>query len=304
MKLLSIAIITYNRPDDLLYLLKNISKQKDADILLQEVIIINNASTADYSSCTTFIESQPLPFTYLYCNENLGVAVGRNKAIAMATAPVIITLDDDAYCKENDALVKINALFASAYRKENNVGVYCFKVIYGSTGQLQNNAFPHKKINEYSNKKRFLTSYYIGCGHAILKEVYNKAGSYPADFFYGMEEYDLGYRILNLGYSIVYDDSVTIIHNESPQGRNPTAQKMQMLWVNKSKVAYRYLPKIFFYTTALLWSFQFLKKTSFNIKMFFSGWKKIFRISATEKRTPVSKSTLQYIKKVDGRLWY
>lgn len=303
LKPLSIVIITYNRPADVLFLLHNITQQKNATELLDKVVVIDNASTADYTPVTEYIASQKLPINYVFSTKNLGVARGRNKGIAMVSSPIIITIDDDAYFKDNDALQKIELLFSSDYAQQNNIGVYCFKVFYGSTGALQQTAFPHKKFEAYKDKERFLSYYYIGCGHAIRKEVYDKAGQYPTDFFYGMEEYDLGYRILDLGYKIAYDNSVVIIHNESPVGRTPHAEKMQMLWVNKSKVAYRYLPKIYFYTTAIMWSFAFLKKTSCNMKMFFNGWKKIRKIPSTERK-PISEKTLDYIKSVAGRMWY
>lgn len=284
-------------------LLQNINRQKNAVELLESVIIINNDSQSSYKAVEDYIKSVNLPFQYILSKENLGVARGRNKAIAMAEAPIVITIDDDAYFRDTDALLQIEKLFSSQYALENNVGVYCFKVFYGSTGELQANAFPHKKFEDYKDKEKFLSYYFIGCGHAIRKEVYNKAGIYPVDFFYGMEEYDLGYRILDLGYRIAYDSSVAIIHNESPVGRTPHAEKMQMLWVNKSKVAYRYLPKKYFYTTAIMWSIEFLKKTSFNCKLFFKGWKKISTISPAERK-PISKKTVDFIKSVEGRMWY
>lgn len=304
MKALSIVIITYNRPEDVLLLLQNISRQKNAMELLESVIIIDNASQSSYQAVEDFIKNVELPFQYIHSTENLGVARGRNKGIALAKAPIIITIDDDAYFKEDDALIKIEQLFQTEYAQKNNVGVFCFKVFYSSTGELQSTAFPHKKIDKYKDKTQFLSSYYIGCGHAILKKVYDQAGEYPTDFFYGMEEYDLSYRILDLGYRIAYDSSVAIIHNESPKGRTAHAEKMQMLWVNKSKVAYRYLPKIYFVSTALMWSLQFLLKTNFNLTLFLKGWKKIFNIAGNEQRKTISRKTLEYIKSVEGRMWY
>lgn len=303
-KPLSIVIITYNRPGDVLLLLENIAGQYDAARLLESVIIIDNASTADYRPVQDFAAAQTLPFRYVRSEENLGVARGRNKGVALAEAPVIITIDDDAYFRDQDALQHIEGLFASDFARDNHVGVYCFKVFYGSTGELQVGAFPHKKFEQYKDKDRFLSYYYIGCGHAILKEAYRKAGIYPVDFFYGMEEYDLGYRILDLGYRIAYDSSVAVVHNESPAGRTPHAEKMQMLWVNKSKVAYRYLPYRYFISTAIMWSLQYLKKTAYHWPLFWKGWKKIFAIPRTEQRHTISKETLRYIKSVEGRMWY
>lgn len=303
-KNLSIVIITYNRPDDVLLLLHNITSQQKAEELLESVIVIDNNSEVSYSEVEKLVATASLPFRYIRSDENLGVARGRNKAVSMAKAPVIITIDDDAYFKEKDALLRIDALFRSEWALKNNVGVFCFKVFYGSTGALQTSAFPHKKIEKYKDKDYFLTNYYIGCGHAILKKVYDEAGIYPIDFFYGMEEYDLSYRILNLGYRIAYDSSVSIIHNESPKGRTTQAIKMQMLWVNKSKVAFRYLPIKYFISTSLMWSLQFLLKTNFNLKLFIQGWQKIMRIPKTETRNVIDKGTINYIHSVEGRMWY
>jgi hypothetical protein len=76
------------------------------------------------------------------------------------------------------------------------------------------------------------------------------------------------------------------------------------MWLNKSKVAWRYLPKKYFYSTAFMWSLQYLKETSFNLDGFYNGWKKIFTISSTEKRTPIKQTTIDYLRKVKARLWY
>jgi hypothetical protein len=53
-----------------------------------------------------------------------------------------------------------------------------------------------------------------------------------------------------------------------------------------------------------MWSLEFLKKTSFNWGLWFRGWKKIMAISRAEQRTQISKAALDYIKQVEGRLWY
>lgn len=305
MKQLSVIIITYNRPDDLLALVRNLAAQAGAAALLEEVIIINNASTADYSPVQTFMAAHPhLPFRYHDAGENLGVARGRNLGISMSSAPILVTIDDDAAFRDNTALQQIAAAFATPFLVNNHTGILCFKVLYASTGQLQENAFPHKQFERYQHKTAFLAPYFIGCGHAILKEVYEKAGVYPVDFFYGMEEYDLTYRAIEQGYTIAYDASIVVLHNESPLGRTPQMIKMKMLWINKSKVAYRYLPGLFFISTALMWSFEFLQKTSWNWKEWWSGWKLVRKIPGQEQRMPLGKAARRYLKRVEARLWY
>ena len=108
MKPLAFIIITYNRPDDTLDLLKNIATLATADELLEEIILVNNASTADYSAVEAYIRTQEgLPVRYFFSDENLGVTGGRNLAMQKSSAPVLIMLDDDAVLENKDALVNL-----------------------------------------------------------------------------------------------------------------------------------------------------------------------------------------------------
>lgn len=288
----------------MLALLQNISTLDRAAELLEEVIVVNNASTEDYSAVKNFISTYTtLPFRYFEAPENLGVAKGRNFALTKSRAPLIIMLDDDAVLQHKDCLVNLVQEF-----EENNTlkpkAIVAFKVLYYDTLQIQPSAFPHKRLAEYSHKPWFETYYYAGGAHAIKREVIEKLGGYPDDFFYGMEEYDLAYRVLEAGYSIVYSDKIVMLHKESPLGRKPKKEKLQMMWLNKSKVAWRYLPKKYFYSTAFLWSLYYLKETRVYLPGYFSVWKKIFSITSTEKRKPVSNATLGYLRKLKARLWY
>jgi glycosyltransferase involved in cell wall biosynthesis len=82
LKSIGIIVITYNRPADMLALLYNISNLEHIENLVEEIIVVNNKSTADYSSVENFVNEHPqLPIKYILSNENLGVAKGRNFAI-------------------------------------------------------------------------------------------------------------------------------------------------------------------------------------------------------------------------------
>jgi GT2 family glycosyltransferase len=303
---IAIVIITYNRPDDALELAQNISQLQDVTSLCSEVIIVNNRSTVPYTALETFIEQhRNIPFRYFKTEENLGVSRGRNFAIQQSTAPYLVFLDDDALFKNLDALQYIRQIFTAWVIESNRpTGIISFKVYYHSTGELQKTAFPHKQFDRRKDWHHFPTGYFVGCAHAIHRDVFEKTGYYPTNFFYGMEEYDLSYRAIDAGFDIVYDDRVVILHKESPLGRQPNNEKLRGMWVNKSKVAWKFLPLIYFFTTAILWSFEYLKKTGYHFPGWAKGWQEIFRIPGSEKRKPVNKTGLNYLKKVEARLWY
>jgi len=298
MKPLSFVIITYNRPEDALDLAKNISQLEKLDQLVEEVIIVNNKSTVSYKPVEDFISAHPaIPFRYFLTEENLGVSRGRNYAIRQSHAPILLFLDDDALIRNNDALPAI----VDAFDKEPALGIAAFKIYYHSTGEMQVNAFPHKRFSERKDWPGFDTYYFSGAAHAIRRTVFDQVGYYPENFFYGMEEYDLSFRALDAGYIIRYTDKVVILHKESPTGRLTPREKRKGMWLNKTTVAWKYLPLRYFVSTAFIWSLWYLIKSKGDLGGYFKGWTTIFRITRTEKRRPVG---LAYLKKVKARLAY
>lgn len=301
MKPLSLVIITYNRPDDMLALAQNIGRLEGVGEWVEEVIIVNNQSTISYQPVTDFIASHPdLPFRYHLAPDNLGVSRGRNYAVRLSRSPILVFLDDDALIRNDNALSAITAIFD----EQTTIGIAAFKVYYYSTGEMQVNAFPHKRFAERKDWPHFDTAYFSGCAHAIRRSVFDEAGYYPENFFYGMEEYDLSYRALDKGYTIRYDDRVQIWHKESPEGRLPPREKLRGMWVNKSTVAWKYLPDRYFISTAFLWSLEYLKNSGRNTSGFFKGWREVFRIPGKEKKTPIGHAALSYLRRVKARLTY
>lgn len=288
----------------MLALVQNIATLDHADALLQEVIIVNNASTADYRSTKAFIAEHPeIPFKFIDASENLGVARGRNFAVSHSTGNYLIMLDDDAEMGNKDCL---DILLQEFEQKggERETAILSFRVEYFDTRTIQKNAFPHKELERYKNLDRFDTYYFAGGAHAIRRDLFLQMGGYPLDFFYGMEEYDLSYRLINAGYAIRYAGNVLMLHKESPLGRNTKKEKQAMLWINKSKVAWRYLPLKYFWSTTLLWSVEYLLKTKFDLSGWISSWGKVMQIRKNEKRNPIHADAMNYLRAVHARLWY
>jgi GT2 family glycosyltransferase len=252
-----------------------------------------------------FKEANPnFPLIYFVNDENTGVAKGRNILIKKAKFPLLLVLDDDVVFAEKNAIAKIANLFQKPQYVENNTAVITLNIFYFETKERQKEALPHKNYEEYKDKNWFLTYYFTGAAHLMKKEIFDKTGFYPSDFFYGMEEYDLSYRIINAGYSLAFDADVKVFHKESPKGRLANKEKLKMMWFNKSKVAFTYLPNKYFYTTAFSWSIFYLKKTGFDVKGFFETWKKIKAIPENVSEKRIDEKALNYLKKVKARLWY
>ena len=301
MNKIAIIIITYNRPADMLALAMNIEKLSSKKELLEEIIIVNNNSTESYDAVKSFIQENPsTPFKLIESKENLGVSRGRNFAIKQSKAPILVLIDDDAEFQDTDALKRIN----EAVIENPHAGILAMKILYFQNSQFQLNAFPHKSFEKRKHLQSFDTYYFAGCGNIIVKEAFDIAGPFPTDFFYGMEEYDLSYRILDAGYTIKYIANIVLLHKESPEGRQTKSDKLRGMWVNKTKVAWRYLPMPCYFTTAIMWSMFFLLKSKFDLIGFINGWLAIVTIPINEKRNKVSKLSQEYLNKVEARILY
>jgi GT2 family glycosyltransferase len=301
MNKIAIIIITYNRPADMLALAMNIEKLSSKKELLEEVIIVNNNSIESYDAVKSFIQENPsTPFKLIESKENLGVSRGRNFAIEQSKAPILVLIDDDAEFQDTDALKRIN----EAVIENPHAGILAMKILYFQNSQFQLNAFPHKSFEKRKHLQSFETYYFAGCGNIIVKEAFDIAGPFPTDFFYGMEEYDLSYRILDAGYTIKYIANIVLLHKESPEGRQTKSDKLRGMWVNKTKVAWRYLPMPCYFTTAIMWSMFFLLNSKFDLIGFINGWLAIVTIPFKEKRNKVSKLSQEYLNKVEARILY
>jgi GT2 family glycosyltransferase len=285
----------------MLALAMNIEKLSSKKELLEEVIIVNNNSTESYDIVKSFIQGNTsTPFKLIESKENLGVSRGRNFAIEQSKAPILVLIDDDAEFQDTDALKRIN----EAVIENPHAGILAMKILYFQNSQFQLNAFPHKSFEKRKHLQSFETYYFAGCGNIIVKEAFDIAGPFPTDFFYGMEEYDLSYRILDAGYTIKYIANIVLLHKESPEGRQTKSDKLRGMWVNKTKVAWRYLPMPYYFTTAIMWSIFFLLNSKFDLIGFINGWLAIVTIPFKEKRNKVSKLSQEYLNKVEARILY
>lgn len=303
--MLSVLVVTFNRPDDLLELLKSLRDQDERDALLEEVLILDNGTTVDYSKPWDFVRNNDdLRIRVIRSDTNLGVAGGRNLLMSEARGDVLLVLDDDVVLPTAHDLRGLAGLFEKKVFQQSNAAVVQPRVVYYETKQLQQSTFPHKRRSTDDQFVEFLTSYFTGAAHLIKREALDVVGLYPESFFYGMEEYDLSYRLIEAGYSIGYDPVVTIEHKESPSGRLGDHAKLRRQWVNKSVVAWRYLPRRYAVTTTLMWSLEYIRRVRGHPADYFRAWRDVLKIPFTVSREPLHAQSFAYLRSVDARLHY
>jgi len=303
MSVFSFIIISYNRVADTIDAVKNVLALDDVDGWQKEIIVLNNGSTTDYSLFTDYLSSLPdkdkSRIYYINHPQNLGVAGGRNACIKVATGKYLLFMDDDAEIVQTNVISFVLNKFHQ-YAAEN-LAIIGFMGKNPFTGKTET---PLKNPTLIENKKEVFYNLFFGYGHVFPKALIEKTGFYQDDFFYGMEEYDLCYAAIKAGYSILFTQEILVLHKQNPDGREPNKTTYARMFSNKMVVVYKHLPMLYVGTHFMMWSLFFLKKSKFDLRLYFNTVSSIFKRLQQTPRQVMNKSGMHYLKKVGARLWY
>lgn len=206
MPTVSISVLTYNRSN----LLKNsLSSLQDLKYKPLEIIVVDNHSE---DNTKQLIKNEFHFVKYIRTEKNIG-ATARNLGMKSATGDIIITLDDDVFGINDNAIKRI----VNCFTKRPRLGAINFKLLDHITGDIC--SWPHHCIPEKYSNKEFLTYEITEGAVAFRKTVLEKAGYYPEYFFLSHEGTDLAFRILNKGYEVIYLHVVSVQHSHSNLGR-------------------------------------------------------------------------------------
>ncbi|MDW9478662.1 glycosyltransferase [Sinorhizobium meliloti] len=241
---LSVVMLTYRRDEALVETLERLESTLGTSGY-QVILVDNNADGKDRRGLVEDFEDAML------VNEryNMGVAAGRNKGISVATGDVVLFLDDDA-------LIEVGAGFRDTllgrFEADPRLGVVAFRSFVGSDRIEDPIEFPHTNKSKPKDVG-FDTFRFIGVAHAVRRSLLEKSGVYCPSFFYGMEEFDLSYRFLRLGYRIEYRPDFRVQHMKANAGRLPSAAVIRRMYANKLAVGWMHLPGRTFALSAAAW---------------------------------------------------
>lgn len=221
---LSVVILTMgNRPAELARALESTMPLQAAGA---EVVVVGNGA-----------DPGPLPpgVTTIRLAENAGVAGGRNAAVRACAGDVVLFLDDDGWYPEPAAL---GEHLAARFAAEPQLAVLSFRVADPEGGAGARWHVPRLRAGDPGRSSVVTT--FAGGACAIRRSAYLEAGGLPDAFFFGHEETDLSWRLLDLGYRLEYDAVATMCHPPVRNARHATWYRMEAR--NRVWLARRNLP--------------------------------------------------------------
>ncbi len=256
----SIITVNYNQPvvtTELLASIKNISF-KDL-----EVIVIDNASVDDPTKLFKSVYPEAI---VIRSSENLGFAGGNNLGIKASVGEYLLFINNDTEITEG-AIETLLALFQQVPK----LGVVSPKLYYclpnrtipiiqyvGSTevhpltGRNKTIGILEEDRGQYCTPK--MTAYAHGAAMMVARNVVEKVGMMPEEFFLYYEELDWCAQIKRAGYTIYVEPRAVIYHKESV-----SVGKLSLLktyYINRNRILFMRRNKsevTFFLFTLFLW---------------------------------------------------
>jgi GT2 family glycosyltransferase len=290
------VLITHNRREELEECLNLILEQSHRHL---EVFVVDNKS-GDGTEALFAHGIGDSRVHYIPLDENRGDAA-RNVGIRRARGDFLIFIDDDALLADAQAVQKVLDRFG----QDRQLGVLAFKSVNYYSGTIAREEFPHRD-KSLDPDMEFETSYFIGVGHAVRREVFETVGLYPEDFLWGFWEMDFSFRVLDAGYRILYFPCVEVLHKKSPKGRRPGRSVWRNYLHNRISTSIRNLPWRYVILSSIVWLVYVLLRTRGDVFLVVKVIAGVLssRRELLRQRKPIRSDTVRRLRQLKGRLLY
>ncbi len=202
----SIVIATKNRKNELRRCLASCLAQQPP----VEVLLIDDGSTDG----TATMVAEEFPSVRLVRHEvSEGYIAQRNRGAQLAVGDLIFSLDDDAVLSSPD-IVRVT-IGEFQHPRVGAVAIPRKEIINGIASCDLDRAPDQHAI--------YACCSYVGCGHAVRRDLFLRLGGYQEFFHYSGEEIGFCVRLLNAGYIVRLGNASAVLHYPSLV-RNRTKQ--------------------------------------------------------------------------------
>jgi GT2 family glycosyltransferase len=203
-----IIILDWNRPDDTIRAVQSALSQSG---VTRKVWIVDQGSEPQNRAKVAAFCREHEDVHVHQLERNVGAAEGRNIAIRLGSAPIVVGLDNDAVFSDAECVARA----VGHLQRDAKLGAVAFRVIDADSGTEDAHwDYPPDFFN--SGVDSFEVTRFLGGGFALRREAFERAGGFDGRLFFGAEERDLGWRIIKHGWRIRWQRDLAILHRSTP----------------------------------------------------------------------------------------
>lgn len=207
-----IIILSWDRLDDTIAAITSALEQQSIE--LRVIVVDQGSKPENLQKLKEFCAKDSR--VLLLCNTiNNGVPGGRNQASFAGNGTYIVALDNDAVFADQFQLAKSVEIMNS----HPNLGILAFRIKLFSADIDDISSWAYSDDPTDEPTQIFKTTRFVGAGHSIRRDIFEKIGGYDERLFFMHEEVDLSKRMINAGYEIEYNPNVVVRHKVSPENR-------------------------------------------------------------------------------------
>jgi GT2 family glycosyltransferase len=165
---------------------------------------------------------------------NVGIPAGRNAGVPYVSGDLLFFLDDDAVLLEPDTLCRIAQIFA----EEPDIGLIQPRVDAADGGPAPRRWTPRLRVGD-PTRSSDVTAVWEGAV-AVRRELFERVGGWPAEFFAVHEGIDLAWAVWDAGARVRYAGDLVAVHPAVSPARHPSYTRLAAR--NRVFLARRRLP--------------------------------------------------------------
>lgn len=290
----SIVMITYARDAIAASAIQQVALAVNGRQDVEFILVDNNPDTIDRSTLLA-------PFTrwqYVKLGYNKGVSA-RNDGAFASRGTFILFIDDDTFLTPVGAL----EVYEKDFADHPKVAIVTARIVDHHTGETLRATFPHTDKCRDKDKP-FKTFRFQATGFAIRLSAFQKIGPWSEEFFYGLEELEYAYRVLNAGYEILYEPAIRALEHNHPGGRRPKRAVQEMNLTNKMIISFKYMPVLYLPINFVLFSAYMLILNRGRLNVIRSFWSFLkWAAGNAGERQPLTPAARSYIHACGGQIW-
>lgn len=207
-----VVVLSWNRMRTTLETLENVIAQRGVAPYLW---VVDQGSGPEQLAALRRFRTAHDRVEVLELQHNVGIPAGLNLGIRAGGAAWVVKLDNDAVLADRDALRRV----VTRFRQRPAVGALAFRARNYFTGGQDRTMGAYPAVLRRRWDQEFPTARFVGVGFALRRTAFERTGGFDDRLFFCEEERDLAYKLIQQGYAILYDPTITVLHKLDPERR-------------------------------------------------------------------------------------